>query len=49
LRHTSRESEINELSIDVWFVSIGQYLTIWNLRMQNIETLKHFVLYRKFT
>ncbi len=25
---------INNLSIDVWFVMIGQYLKIWNLRVQ---------------
>ncbi len=42
------ESWINKLSIDVWFVRIGQYLLrynylkIWNLRVQknlNIEKL----------
>jgi len=27
-------SWINELFIDVWFVMIGQYLKIWNLRKQ---------------
>ncbi len=25
---------INNRSIDVWFVMIGQYLEIWNLRVQ---------------
>ncbi len=37
---TSSESWINKLCIDVWFVMIGQYLKIWNLRVQknlNIE------------
>ncbi len=37
--YTSSESWINKLSIDVWFVRIGQYLAenylkIWNLRVQ---------------
>ncbi len=32
--YTSSESWINNLSIDVWFVRIGQYLKIWNLRVQ---------------
>ncbi len=32
--YTSSESWINKLSIDVWFVRIGQYLKIWNLRVQ---------------
>ncbi len=27
-------TEKNKLSIDVWFVRIGQYLKIWNLRVQ---------------
>ncbi len=35
---------LNKLSVDVWFVRIGQYLKIWNLRMPNytlrISTLK---------
>ncbi len=38
--YTSAESWINNLYIDVWFVMIGQYLKIWNLREQknlNIE------------
>ncbi len=33
---------INNISIDVWFVMIGQYLKIWNLRVQknlNIEKI----------
>ncbi len=34
--YTSSESGINNISIDVWFVVIGQYLNIWNLRVQNI-------------
>ncbi len=36
------ESWINNLSIDVWFVMIGPYLKIWNLRVQknwNIEKI----------
>ncbi len=35
--YASHESLINNLSIDVWFVMIGQYLKnlkIWNLRVQ---------------
>ncbi len=39
---TSSESWINNISIDVWFVMIGQYLKIWNLRVQknlNIEKI----------
>jgi len=38
----SSESWINNISIDVWFVMIGQYLKIWNLRVQknpNIEKI----------
>ncbi len=37
--YTSSESWINHISIDLWF---GQYLKIWNLRMQknlNIEKI----------
>ncbi len=40
--YASPESWINNLSIDVWFVMIGQYLKIWNLRVQknlNIEKI----------
>ncbi len=40
--YTSSESWINNLFIDVWFVMIGQYLKIWNLRVQknlNIEKI----------
>ncbi len=40
--YASSESWINDLSIDVWFVKIGQYLKIWNLRVQqnlNIEKI----------
>ncbi len=32
--YTSSKRRINKLSIDVWFVRIGQYLKIWNLRVQ---------------
>ncbi len=42
MMHASSESWINNLSIDVWFVLIGQYLKIWNLRVlknQNIEKI----------
>ncbi len=40
--YASSESRINNISIDVWFVMIGQYLKIWNLRVQknlNIEKI----------
>ncbi len=30
--YASSESWINHISTDVWFVMIGQYLKIWNLR-----------------
>ncbi len=42
---------LNNLSIDVWFVMIGQYLKIWNLRMQknqNIEKIIFKVVQMKF-
>ncbi len=54
---TSSESYINNLSIDVWFVMIGQYLAeiqlfeIWNLRMQknlNIQKIIFKVIQMKF-
>ncbi len=39
--YASSESWINNISIDVWFVMIGQYLKIWNLRVQKkIEILR---------
>ncbi len=44
-------SSINNLSIDVWFVMIGQYLKIWNLRVQknlNIEKITFKVVQMKF-
>ncbi len=47
----SPETWINNLSIDVWFVMIGQYLKIWNLRMQknlNIEKIIFKVVQMKF-
>ncbi len=49
--YTSYESWINDLSIDVWFVMIGQYLKIWNLRVQknlNIEKIIFKVVQMKF-
>ncbi len=39
------------MSIDVWFVMIGQYLIIWNLRVQknlNIEKIIFKVVQIKF-
>ncbi len=42
---------INKRSIDVWFVMIGQYLKIWNLRVQknlNIEKITFKVVQMKF-
>ncbi len=49
--YTSSESWINNISIDVWFVMIGQYLKIWNLRVQknlNIEKITFKVVQMKF-
>ncbi len=49
--YASSESGINNLSIDVWFVMIGQYLKIWNLRVQNnlnIEKIIFKVVQIKF-
>ncbi len=49
--YTSSESGINNISIDVWFVMIGQYLKIWNLRVQknlNIEKIIFKVVQMKF-
>ncbi len=46
--HASSESWINNISIDVWF---GQYLKIWNLRVQknlNIEKIIFKVVQFKF-
>ncbi len=40
--YASSETWIYNLSIDVWFVMIGQYLKIWNLKVQknlNIEKI----------
>ncbi len=45
------ETWINKLYIDVWFVMIGQYLNIWNLRMQknlNIEKIIFKFVQMKF-
>ncbi len=44
-------SWINHISIDVWFVMIGQYLKIWNPRMQknlNIDKIIFKVVQMKF-
>ncbi len=49
--YASSEIWINHLSIDVWFVMIGQYLKIWNLRVQknlNIEKIIVKVVQMKF-
>ncbi len=49
--YTSSESWINNLSIDVWSVRIGQYLKIWNVRVQknlNIEKIAFKVVQIKF-
>ncbi len=49
--YSSPESWINNISIDVWFVMIGQYLKIWNLRVQknlNIEKIIFKVVQIKF-
>ncbi len=45
------KKKIYNLSIDVWFVMIGQYLKIWNLRVQknlNIEKIIFKVVQMKF-
>ncbi len=50
--YTSSESWVNNISIDVWFVMIGQYLKIWNLREQknlNIEKIIFKVVQMKFS
>ncbi len=41
--YTSSESWINHISVDVWFVMIGQYLKIWNLRVQKNLNIEKFV------
>ncbi len=44
----SSETRINNISIDIWF---GQYLKIWNLRVQknlNIEKIIFKVVQMKF-
>ncbi len=49
--YTSSESWINYIPIDVWFVMIGQYLKIWNLRVQknlHIEKIIFKVVQMKF-
>ncbi len=58
--YISFESWLNNISIDVWFVGIGQYLAeiiwnnylkIWNLRLQknlNIEKIAFTVIQIKF-
>ncbi len=38
--YASSESWINNISIDEWFVMMGQYLKIWNLRVQKIVILR---------
>ncbi len=37
------QSWINNISIDVWFVMIGQYLKIWNLREQKNLNIKKII------
>ncbi len=49
--HKGQFFAINNLSIDVWFVMIGQYLKIWNLRVQknlNIDKIAFKVVQMKF-
>ncbi len=49
--YASSEIWINNISIDVWFVMIGQYLKIWNLNKQknlNIEKIIFKVVQMKF-
>ncbi len=49
--YVSSDSWINHLSIDVWFVMIGKYLKIWNMRVQknlNIEKIIFKVVQIKF-
>ncbi len=40
--YASSESWINNISIDVWFVMIGKYLKIWNLRVQKNLNIDKF-------
>ncbi len=47
-----KHQQINHISIDIWFVMIGQYLIIWNLRVQknlNIEKIIFKVVKMKFS
>ncbi len=47
-----KHQQINHISIDVWFVMIGQYMIIWNLRVQknlNIEKIIFKVVQIKFS
>ncbi len=49
--YASSDSWINNISIDVWFVMIRQYLTIWNLREQknlDIEKIIFKVVQKEF-
>ncbi len=49
--YASFGSGINNISVDVWFVMIRQYLKIWNLRVQkhlNIEKIIFKVVQIKF-
>ncbi len=54
--YTSSESWINKLSIDVWFVRIGQYLAeiqllksrIWGAKNLNIEKIAFKFVQMKF-
>ncbi len=46
--YTWSESWINMLSIDVWFVMIGQYLKIWNLREQKNLNIEKFIFKLSF-
>ncbi len=47
--YTSSESWINNISIDAWFVMIGQYLKIWNQDAKKfIEKIIFKVVQMKF-
>ncbi len=41
--YATSESWINNISIDVWFVMIEQYLKIWNLRVQKNQNIEKII------
>ncbi len=41
--YTSSEIWIDNIYIDVWFVMIGKYLKIWNLRVQKNQNIEKII------